>query len=731
MEEEKNQIIEMHDNNSNGSNKSEEGLNEQEISYLKSLADDNSRTLALVQKINSLEAMNLQLLEEKRINELKRLENEGRFEGERMFFKSKVSTLEIEIMKLVKAEMELKREMSRLEISGGCMTHENQIREQQELIKDLKSELSYSRSEIARVREENEQLRNDKSSKREGTFLDEENNTVIAKVKPQQKNEIRDDISISNAGSGKGKTGRSIGVEEINELRETLKNHGPVKFFEGLENVFQLHEVKTLANKIRLLKMKILNHCEYVNLIDNNMNMEQIQAIVAKNDDSAARHLYYKELVLNAARKITAKGAGILNYISVFEANYKQLHIGLSAHALIEEFIFFLPGEIKEFLRMKLEEERIKKGESEITLTSWIVTTKEFATNKERVLSEDQTRKRTLQITNNNAVANVINNVKINSKFNKAKNNFRVENSVSDQNWTEQNKAAILKLIQDFKPSVVVDNTNLATTTATVNTTTTSTAPSSGRIAGKCFNCNKVGHKTVDCRSEQNLLQQLQINSIDFTSGIHNQKEKYGIRIKVGDIWITALIDTGCSHSVIHPSLVKEMKIKSCKVIVANAIEDSRVNCKKSVECNIHFNSRYDNELQCNFTFYVVENCNHKAILGLDFLGSSEISFEKKILVKRFRDKTTKLKLSFKEKLELKGLLVGIQEKIRITNNKSGSRVVNVDDIKPFLEEDRELFNTRIKDNSIPLGDEIEKIVEKRNRKYDTGSRIEYLIQKL
>ncbi|KAN0032704.1 hypothetical protein ACTFIV_006615 [Dictyostelium citrinum] len=106
MEEERNQIVEMRDINSNGSNKSEEGLNEQEISYLKSLADDNSRTLALVQKINNIEAMNLQLLEEKRINELKRLKNEGRFEGERMLFKLKVSTLEIEIMKLVKAEME-------------------------------------------------------------------------------------------------------------------------------------------------------------------------------------------------------------------------------------------------------------------------------------------------------------------------------------------------------------------------------------------------------------------------------------------------------------------------------------------------------------------------------------------------------------------------------------------------------------------------------------------------
>ncbi|KAN0025833.1 hypothetical protein ACTFIU_000096 [Dictyostelium citrinum] len=69
-----------------------------------------------------------------------------------------------------------------------------------------------------------------------------------------------------------------------------------------------------------------------------------------------------------------------------------------------------------------------------------------------------------------------------------------------------------------------------------------------------------------------------------------------------------------------------------------------------------------------------------------------------------------------------------VNYRIRITNNKSGSIVVNVDDIKPFLEEDRELFNRRIKDNSIPLEDEIEKLVDMRNRRYSTGSRIEYLI---
>ncbi|KAN0018914.1 hypothetical protein ACTFIU_008848 [Dictyostelium citrinum] len=152
---------------SNGSNKSKEGLNEHEISYLKSLADDNGRMLALVQKINSLEEINTQLVQEKRSIELNKLEIEGRFE--RMLLKSKVSTLEIELIKLVKTEMELKSEISRFEINGSCVTHEKQIREQQQLIKELKVELGHSRNELTRLREENDQLRSDKLSKREGS----------------------------------------------------------------------------------------------------------------------------------------------------------------------------------------------------------------------------------------------------------------------------------------------------------------------------------------------------------------------------------------------------------------------------------------------------------------------------------------------------------------------------------------------------------------------------------
>ncbi|KAM9996526.1 hypothetical protein ACTFIZ_002336 [Dictyostelium cf. discoideum] len=143
----------------------------------------------------------------------------------------------------------------------------------------------------------------------------------------------------------------------------------------------------------------------------------------------------------------------------------------------------------------------------------------------------------------------------------------------------------------------------------------------------------------------------------------------------------------------------KTMKIIKCNTVVTSAIDITKIYCNKAVSCNVNFNSKYDNELKFDWKFHVIEKSNHNVIIGLDFLGSSEISFDKGVIIKRFKDssdrilsyrvlipiyeygyngdkfkptqiisclETTKLKLSLKEKLDLKGLMVGVQEKLDI-----------------------------------------------------------------
>ncbi|KAM9954304.1 hypothetical protein ACTFIW_003845 [Dictyostelium discoideum] len=80
-------------------------------------------------------------------------------------------------------------------------------------------------------------------------------------------------------------------------------------------------------------------------------------------------------------------------------------------------------------------------------------------------------------------------------------------------------------------------------------------------------------------------------------------KGNYDIRIKVGDILGTVLIDTDCSHSVIT---------SNCNTVVASVIDTTKINCNKLVSYIVNYKSKYDNELQCSWNFHVVENSNHK-----------------------------------------------------------------------------------------------------------------------
>ncbi|KAM9954779.1 hypothetical protein ACTFIW_003379 [Dictyostelium discoideum] len=107
------------------------------------------------------------------------------------------------------------------------------------------------------------------------------------------------------------------------------------------------------------------------------------------------------------------------------------------------------------------------------------------------------------------------------------------------------------------------------------------------------------------------------------------------------------------------------------------------------------------------------------------------------VLIKRERLNT--IKLNIDDQLKLLPRYCGpfkivkqsnkLNYQIRIINRMNGNRMIHVDDIKPFIEEDRTLFSKRNKNTHIPLEDEIEKVVNKRCRTYGTGSRIEYLIR--
>ncbi|KAM9975569.1 hypothetical protein ACTFIW_005442 [Dictyostelium discoideum] len=116
-----------------------------------------------------------------------------------------------------------------------------------------------------------------------------------------------------------------------------------------------------------------------------------------------------------------------------------------------------------------------------------------------------------------------------------------------------------------------------------------------------------------------------------------------------------------------------------------------------------------------------------------------DIEYEEGDLVLVKRSKLNTFKIDLHEELKLLPNYCGpfkvvkrlspLNYQIRLINRKNGIRHIHVDDIKPYIEEDRILFTKRDSNKHSQLKDDIQLIIDKRCRKYGTGSRIEYKVR--
>ncbi|KAK5575714.1 hypothetical protein RB653_006848 [Dictyostelium firmibasis] len=91
------------------------------------------------------------------------------------------------------------------------------------------------------------------------------------------------------------------------------------------------------------------------------------------------------------------------------------------------------------------------------------------------------------------------------------------------------------------------------------------------------------------------------------------------MRVKVGDKWVTALIDLGVTHSLMNTKLItKSMKVNDCNVKITNPLNKLATQCRMLVETTMEFMSKH-NELGCNMKFYCIEMA-HEVVLGMDSL---------------------------------------------------------------------------------------------------------------
>ncbi|KAM9994437.1 hypothetical protein ACTFIZ_012885 [Dictyostelium cf. discoideum] len=100
--------------------------------------------------------------------------------------------------------------------------------------------------------------------------------------------------------------------------------------------------------------------------------------------------------------------------------------------------------------------------------------------------------------------------------------------------------------------------------------------------------------------------------------------ELLAIRIKIADKWCTTIFDTGCTHSVIHPKLVKDnMKKTNCYAKIIMLILSEPYAAKSQV--NVKFNLECDVKVDVQFKMYVASIPYH-AILGMDFINGVDMS---------------------------------------------------------------------------------------------------------
>ncbi|KAM9975937.1 hypothetical protein ACTFIR_009778 [Dictyostelium discoideum] len=136
-----------------------------------------------------------------------------------------------------------------------------------------------------------------------------------------------------------------------------------------------------------------------------------------------------------------------------------------------------------------------------------------------------------------------------------------------------------------------------------------------------CFHCQKEGHSARDCPSRQS-------------------PQRIAMRVCINNNWVHALVDTGCNTNLINTKLVtKEMNRSDCRVKVRTPIDHNVQFATQRVTSIMGLNVG-KGTATTSVTFFAIP-MEHDIVLGLDFIGGSDISLTDNDpkLVKYFKNK--------------------------------------------------------------------------------------------
>ncbi len=157
----------------------------------------------------------------------------------------------------------------------------------------------------------------------------------------------------------------------------------------------------------------------------------------------------------------------------------------------------------------------------------------------------------------------------------------------------------------------------------------------------KCYFCGKLGHKVVNCLKLKSLkknhssvkqIDRVDLEYDDSAENEGNKKELFysrvmfispkmpKIKLKLNDIVIYSLVDTGCELNILAENMVPKSMIgkTSIRLKSANNLKIEVLGAVKNVEIVI-------NGVKYKTDFIVARNISEKCIIGYNFLEENKI----------------------------------------------------------------------------------------------------------
>ncbi|KAM9954780.1 hypothetical protein ACTFIW_003380 [Dictyostelium discoideum] len=409
------------------------------------------------------------------------------------------------------------------------------------------------------------------------------------KEKPSKENKERD-------GDSRAK---SLNKEAVDEVVAILIEEGPAQFFKRIDYFFRNSKIASDYKKIDELINNVFYQREnctvYHNAVLNEVetngdnNWETVSKAIEEADDELARREKNVQKINQARRLLKDSGEGYDNYIDIFK-RCKNVWERDTYAQQVQLFSRNLSVEIGRKFNTEVATAKADGKYHDKKIEHWFNELKRIVTIQKEV----------------------------EASVPKFSNNYQ-RNNKSYQPYQPQQPQQTQQTQQTQQPQQPQQTQQPQQQYNRNSNKTQSYERQNAKYI--CFHCQKEGHSARDCPSKQS-------------------PQRIAMRVCINNNWVHALVDTGCNTNLINTKLVtNEMNRSDCRVKVRTPI-DHNVQFATQRVTSIKGLNVGKGTATTSVTFFAIP-MEHDIVLGLDFIGGSDISLTDNDpkLVKYFKNK--------------------------------------------------------------------------------------------